>query len=111
MDKPSIRTGECHRCTDIRPAGANGRDLSRWHRGLFRGLAGTTDRHSRTARTSVVRLQADQAVVRYKRETRARLTTGVERDTSSEEHTSELQSPSNNVCRLLLDNNTVPPRH
>src|ERR1039457_4541305 len=27
----------------------------------------------------------------------------------SEEHTSELQSPCNLVCRLLLDNNTRPP--
>src|SRR5260370_25951041 len=81
MDNPSIGTAECPRRTDTRPAGANGRDLSRWHRRLFSGLAGATDRHSRTARTSVVCLQADQAIVRYKRETRARLTTGVERDT------------------------------
>src|SRR5256885_12812383 len=28
----------------------------------------------------------------------------------SEEHTSDLQSPCNLVCRLLLENNTVTPR-
>src|SRR5256885_7761958 len=28
----------------------------------------------------------------------------------SEEHTSELQSPCNLVCRLLLENNEDPPR-
>src|SRR2546430_13423197 len=28
----------------------------------------------------------------------------------SEEHTSELQSQSNLVCRLLLDNNNIPSR-
>ena len=31
------------------------------------------------------------------------VTNGVEVDTRSEEHTSELQSPSNLVCRLLLE--------
>src|SRR5256885_11742126 len=33
------------------------------------------------------------------------------RDKRSEEHTSELQSPCNLVCRLLLENKKRAPRH
>src|SRR5690606_39685867 len=86
----------------VRPGFARGRrsarSLLRWRQGL-RGSAG----HDRSSRTRTARLDpgADRRSMSLRAQAEAAITeiTGQR----SEEHTSELQSRENLVCRLLLE--------
>src|SRR2546427_8663938 len=64
---------------------------------LFRSLDGERGRRARAYEV------ADQFRLERRRDQRPRGAVGEQRGQRSEEHTSELQSQSNLVCRLLLE--------
>src|SRR2546426_12190212 len=54
-------------------------------------------------RSTVTHRNRDRAGMKRRRDIRGQLETPLGRHARSEEHTSELQSPCNLVCRLLLE--------
>src|SRR2546430_13438748 len=73
---------------------------------LFRSRAGSAARPRREAAARTVARDAAGPDHGLPDEPRG----GVEEGVRSEEHTSELQSQSNLVCRLLLEKKKKPPR-
>src|SRR5256885_3614073 len=72
----------------------------------------TTLFRSRVARQSTCKIQTEQSFLEFLEpgalvHSRRRLILEIQGRTRSEEHTSELQSPCNIVCRLLLEKKTT----